>query len=146
MSKSASIYVVTKEEKLIGRLSLKDLLIAKNETKISDIYIPKVDSVHVHDDDEDVARLMAKYDLEAVPVVDDDKTLLGRITIDDIVDVIKEEAEKDYQLAAGITQDVDAEDRFCTHKAVCHGCLGLIGGVGAAVIRELLIPLLKIIP
>lgn len=131
-----SIYVVTKDEKLIGRLSLKDLLIAKNETKISAIYIPKVDSVHVNDDDEDVARLMAKYDLEAVPVVNDQKTLLGRITIDDIVDVIKEEAEKDYQLAAGITQDVDAEDSiFALTKARLPWLfLGLIGGVSAAII------------
>ncbi|MDA8572992.1 magnesium transporter [Flavobacteriaceae bacterium] len=131
-----SIYVVTKDEKLIGRLSLKDLLIAKNETKISAIYIPKVDSVHVNDDDEDVARLMAKYDLEAVPVVDDQKTLLGRITIDDIVDVIKEEAEKDYQLAAGITQDVNAEDSiFALTKARLPWLfLGLIGGVSAAII------------
>lgn len=131
-----SIYVVNKEDKLIGRLSLKDLLIAKNETKISDIYIPKVDYVHVNDDDEDVAKLMAKYDLEAIPVVDDKKTLLGRITIDDIVDVIIEEAEKDYQLAAGITQDVDAEDSiFALTKARLPWLfLGLIGGVGAAII------------
>ena len=84
--------MVDKANKLIGRLSLKDLLISKNETKISDIYIPKVDYVHFNDDDEDVARLMTKYDLEAIPVVDDEKTLLGRITIDDIVDVIIEEA------------------------------------------------------
>lgn len=131
-----SIYVVDKADKLIGRLSLKDLLIAKNETKISDIYIPKVDAVHVNDDDEDVARLMAKYDLEAVPVVDDEKTLLGRITIDDIVDVIIEEAEKDYQLAAGITQDVDAEDSIfaLTRARLPWLFLGLIGGVGAAII------------
>ena len=131
-----SIYVVDKADKLIGRLSLKDLLIAKNETKISAIYIPKVDAVHVNDDDEDVARIMAKYDLEAVPVVDDEKTLLGRITIDDIVDVIIEEAEKDYQLAAGITQDVDAEDSiFALTKARLPWLfLGLIGGVGAAII------------
>jgi len=131
-----SIYVVTKDEKLIGRLSLKDLLIAKNETKIRAIYIPKVDSVHVNDDDEAVARLMAKYDLEAVPVVDDEKRLLGRITIDDIVDVIKEEAEKDYQLAAGITQDVDAEDSIfaLTRARLPWLFLGLIGGVGAALI------------
>lgn len=131
-----SIYVVNKEGKLIGRLSLKDLLIAKNETKISDIYIPKVDYVHVNDDDEDVAKLMAKYDLEAVPVVDNNKTLLGRITIDDIVDVIIEEAEKDYQLAAGITQDVDAEDSILalTRARLPWLFLGLIGGVGAAVI------------
>ena len=91
-----SIYVVTKEEKLIGRLSLKDLLIANNDDKIKDIYIPKVDSVHVDEDSEEVAKLMAKYDLEAIPVINDDKVLLGRITIDDIVDVIIEEAEKDY--------------------------------------------------
>jgi len=131
-----SIYVVDKADKLIGRLSLKDLLIAKNETKISAIYIPKVDAVHVNDDDEDVARLMAKYDLEAVPVVDDEKTLLGRITIDDIVDVIIEEAEKDYQLAAGITQDVDAEDSIfaLTRARLPWLFLGLIGGVGAAII------------
>ena len=131
-----SIYVVDKADKLIGRLSLKDLLIAKNETKISAIYIPKEDAVHVNDDDEDVARLMAKYDLEAVPVVDDEKTLLGRITIDDIVDVIIEEAEKDYQLAAGITQDVDAEDSIfaLTRARLPWLFLGLIGGVGAAII------------
>jgi len=131
-----SIYVVDKKEKLIGRLSLKDLLIAKNETKISDIYIPKVDSVHVAYNDEDVAKVMAKYDLEAVPVVDDNKTLLGRITIDDIVDVIKEEAEKDYQLAAGITQDVDSEDGIfaLTRARLPWLFLGLIGGVGAAAI------------
>ena len=131
-----SIYVVDKADKLIGRLSLKDLLIAKNETKISAIYIPKVDAVHVNDDDEDVARLMAKYDLEAVPVVDDEKILLGRITMDDIVDVIIEEAEKDYQLAAGITQDVDAEDSIyaLTRARLPWLFLGLIGGVGAAII------------
>ena len=110
--------------------------LAKNETKISAIYIPKVDAVHVNDDDEDVARLMAKYDLEAVPVVDDEKILLGRITIDDIVDVIIEEAEKDYQLAAGITQDVDAEDSIyaLTRARLPWLFLGLIGGVGAAII------------
>ena len=126
-----SIYVVTKDEKLIGRLSLKDLLIANNETKIKDIYIPKVDSVHVDEAAEEVAKLMAKYDLEAIPVINDDKVLLGRITIDDI-----EEAEKDYQLAAGITQDVDAEDSILdlTRARLPWLFLGLLGGVGAAII------------
>ena len=79
---------------------------------------------------------MAKYDLEAVPVVDDKKTLLGRITIDDIVDVIIEEAEKDYQLAAGITQDVDSQDSILalTRARLPWLFLGLIGGVSAAII------------
>ncbi|MET2985878.1 magnesium transporter [Aureibaculum conchae] len=133
-----SIYVVNKEEQLIGRLSLRDLITAKNEQKIADIYISNVDSVHVNDDDEEVAKVMAKYDLEAVPVVDDDNTLLGRITIDDIVDVLKEEADKDYQLAAGITQEVEADDSiFELSKARLPWLiLGLIGGLGSVVIME----------
>ena len=105
-----SIYVVDKNEKLIGRLSLKDLIVAKSEQKIADLAKENVDYVNVKDDAEDVAKVMSKYDLEAIPVVDDMHTLLGRITIDDIVDVMKEEADKDYQLAAGITHVVDSED------------------------------------
>ena len=64
----------------------------------------------MNDKAEDVARLMQKYDLEAIPVVDNELTLLGRITIDDILDLVIEEAEKDYQMAAGITEDIDADD------------------------------------
>ena len=133
-----SIYVVDKDEKLIGRLSLKDLLMAPDRANISSVYIPKVDSVHVNDDAEEVAKVMQKYDLEAIPVVDDEKVLLGRITIDDIVDVIKEEAEKDYQLAAGITQDVEASDGIIqlTRARLPWLFLGLIGGVGAFLIME----------
>ena len=133
-----SIYVVNKEEKLIGRLSLKDLIVAKSDQKIADIAKDNVDYVHVNDDDEDVAKVMAKYDLEAIPVVDDNQTLLGRITIDDIVDVLKEEAEKDYQLAAGITQDVEADDSIIelTRARLPWLFLGLIGGVGAFIIME----------
>lgn len=105
-----SIYVVDDKNKLVGRLSLKDLLVANTRSSIQSIYIAKVDSVNVNDEAESVANIMQKYDLEAIPVVDDENTLLGRITIDDIVDLIKEEAEKDYQLAAGILQDVDVDD------------------------------------
>jgi len=131
-----SIYVVDKEEKLIGRLSLKDLLVAPDSAKISSIYIPKVDSVHVNDDGEEVAKIMQKYDLEAIPVVDDHNVLKGRITIDDIVDLMKEEAEKDYQLAAGITQDVESSDSIIelTRARLPWLFLGLIGGIGAALI------------
>ncbi|MEF3078008.1 magnesium transporter [Winogradskyella poriferorum] len=133
-----SIYVVNKEEKLIGRLSLKDLIVAKSDQKIADIAKDNVDYVNVKDDAEDVARVMAKYDLEAIPVVDDNQTLLGRITIDDIVDVLKEEADKDYQLAAGITQDVDSDDSIfdLTRARLPWLFLGLVGGVGAFLIME----------
>jgi len=129
-----SIYVVDQENHLIGRLSLKDLLVASAKDKIANIYIPKVDSVHVNDKGEDVARLMQKYDLEAIPVVDDDNRLIGRITIDDIVDLIKEEAEKDYQMAAGITEDIDADDSILekTKARLPWLILGLIGGLAAA--------------
>lgn len=133
-----SIYVVDKEDKLIGRLSLKDLIVAKSEQKISDIVKDNVDWVNVHDDVEDVAKVMAKYDLEAIPVVDNNQILLGRITIDDIVDVLKEEAEKDYQLAAGITQDVEADDSILqlTRARLPWLFLGLLGGIGAFIIMD----------
>lgn len=133
-----SIYVVDANGKLKGRLSLKDLLIASARTSIAEVYIPKVDSVNVHDEAEDVANIMRKYDLEAIPVVDNEGVLLGRITIDDIVDVMKEEAEKDYQLAAGITQDVEASDSILelTRARLPWLFLGLLGGIGAAAIME----------
>lgn len=129
-----SIYVVNKQDQLIGRLSLKDLITAKIDQKIADIYISNVDSVNVHDDVEDVAKIMSKYDLEAIPVVNDNNKLLGRITIDDIVDVIREEADKDYQMAAGISQEVEADDTFFRHtKARLPWLLiGMLGGIGAA--------------
>jgi magnesium transporter len=138
VSRVHSIYVVDKKERLVGRLSLKDLIVAKNDQKIADIYISAVDAVNVNEDDEEVAKIMSKYDLEAIPVVDENNVLLGRITIDDIVDVLKEEAERDYQLAAGLTQDVDSDDTiFVLTKARLPWLfLGLIGGVGAFLIME----------
>ncbi|MDG1822179.1 MAG: magnesium transporter [Flavobacteriaceae bacterium] len=133
-----SIYVVDDNDVLLGRLSLKDLLTAKDKAKIKSVYIPKVDYVNVNEEGDEVAKLMAKYDLEAVPVVDDEKTLLGRITIDDIVDFIKEEADKDYQLAAGIATDVEADDSILelTRARLPWLILGLIGGLGSVFILE----------
>ena len=133
-----SIYVVDKEDRLVGRLSLKDLIVAKSDQKIADISKAKVDAVNVNEDDETVARIMVKYDLEAIPVVDDNNVLLGRITIDDVVDLLKEEADKDYQMAAGLTQDVDSDDSIfeLTKARLPWLFLGLIGGVGAFIIME----------
>ena len=133
-----SIYVINDNEELIGRLSLKDLLTADNKSKIKSVYIPKVDYVFVTDKADVVAKLMTKYDLEAVPVVDSNKILLGRITIDDIVDFIKDEAEKDYQLAAGVTSDVEADDNIfeLTKARLPWLFLGLLGGLGSVFILE----------
>ena len=134
-----SIYVVDDLDKLKGRLSLKDLLITSTKTAISEVYIPNVDFVNVHDNLDEVSNKMRKYDLEAIPVVDNDGILLGRITIDDIVDVIKEEADKDYQLAAGLTQDVEADDSILqlTKARLPWLFLGLLGGVGAFLIMQM---------
>jgi Mg2+ transporter (mgtE) len=125
-----SIYVVDDENRLKGRLSLKDLLTTSTKTPISDVYIKKVDYVRVDTEDVEVARIMQKYDLEAIPVVDELGRLVGRITIDDIVDVIKDEADKDYQLAAGISQDVEADDSILelTKARLPWLVLALLGG------------------
>ena len=129
-----SVYVVDKNDHLIGRLSLKDLLTAEAKSKISDIYIPNVDSVNVHDTGEDVARIMQKYDLEAVPVVNDAGVLLGRITVDDILDFIRDEADEDYRMAAGISQTVEADDNLfkLTRARLPWLMIGMFGGLGAA--------------
>lgn len=125
-----SIYVVDDENRLKGRLSLKDLLTTSTKTPIAEIYIPKVDFVKVNTPDVEVARIMQKYDLEAIPVVDELGRLVGRITIDDVVDVIKEEADKDYQLQAGISQDVEADDSILdlTKARLPWLVLALFGG------------------
>jgi len=115
ISRVHSIYVVDDEDRLKGRLSLKDLLTTSSRTPVSDVYIRKLNSVQVDTEDVEVARIMQKYDLEAIPVVDELGRLVGRITIDDIVDVIKDEADQDYQLAAGISQDVEADDSIFEH-------------------------------
>ena len=133
-----SIYVLNRKKVLIGRLSLKDLITSPSKSKIQEIYIPKVDYVHVKDSADEVAKLMSKYDLEAIPVVNDNIELLGRITIDDIVDYIKDEAEEDYRLAAGISNDVEADDSILdlTKARLPWLILGLFGGLGSVFILE----------
>ena len=133
-----SIYVVDDNNKLKGRLSLKDLLTTSTKTAIKDVLIKNVTSVNVHEKSEDVARIMQKYDLEAIAVVDEIGHLVGRITIDDIVDVIKEEAEKDYQMAAGLVDDVEADDSIfeLTKARLPWLVLGLFGGLGSVFIME----------
>ena len=133
-----SIYVVDEKNVLKGRLSLKDLITANSRAIVKDIYIPKVDFVTVDQRGEEVANIMSKYDLEAIPVVNNKKQLMGRITIDDIVDLIKEEAEKDYQLAAGISNDVEANDGILElTKVDCPGFFwDSLGGLGSVFILQ----------
>jgi magnesium transporter len=131
-----TIYVVDDNDVLMGRLSLKSLLTTSTKTPIRDIYNPNITSIPVEEKDEEVAKTMQKYDLFVVPVVDEMNRLVGQITIDDVVDVIKEEADKDYQMAAGITEDVEADDSILqlTKARLPWLVLGLFGGLGAAYI------------
>ncbi|MBT7383391.1 MAG: magnesium transporter [Cryomorphaceae bacterium] len=133
-----SIYVVDSKNRLKGRLSLKDVVTAKSKSKVKDIFIPKVDFVTADQEGEEVAKIMSKYDLEAIPVTNKRKTLLGRITIDDIVDLIKDEAEKDYQLAAGIYSEVEVNDSILqlTKARLPWLFLGLLGGLGSVFILK----------
>ena len=132
-----TIYVVDSTKQFKGILSLKRFLYAKDDTLIKDIF--KKDSISVLDTEsaESVALKMEKYDLVVIPVVDEKNKLLGRITIDDALDVIKEEAEKDYQLASGISEKVESSDSlFVISRARLPWLLiGLLGGIlGAYVI------------
>jgi len=110
VEKVHTIYVVDDDDKLEGRLSLKKLLTTSTTTPIKEVYNDNIHYVKVNDSADEVARMMQKYDLFVIPVVDELGTLVGQITIDDVVDYIKEEAEKDYQMAAGISDDVEADD------------------------------------
>ena len=132
-----TIYVVDSAKKFKGILSLKRFLYAKDDTLIKDLF--KKDSISVLDTEpaESVALKMEKYDLVVIPVVDNKNKLLGRITIDDALDVIKEEAEKDYQLASGISEKIESSDTlFVISRARLPWLLiGMLGGIlGAYVI------------
>lgn len=138
VEKVFTIYVVDDANKLVGFLSLKRLLFASPLTKIGDLFQDKnMISVKTSDDDEFVAKIMEKYDLVSVPVVDIQGKLVGRITIDDVVDVIIEEAEKDLQMASGISEKIDAGDSVwkISRARMPWLLIGLLGGIlGAQVI------------
>ncbi len=99
------VYVIDKHDKLVGVLSLRELIIAPPDEKIHRIMRKQVVAVHVNDDQEEVARVVQKYNLLAVPVVDDNDVLRGIVTVDDIIDVLEEEATEDIYRAAGVGRD-----------------------------------------
>ena len=137
VDKVYTIYVVDDDDVLLGTLSLKKLLLSPEKTFIKNIYNEKVFSVKANSDDEEVANIMEKYDLIVLPVVDDLNRLIGRITIDDVVDVMKEEAMEDYNKASGISEQVDASDNILTltRARLPWLLIGLMGGImGAEVI------------
>jgi magnesium transporter len=130
------IYVVSDENVLLGILSLKALLLASASTRIKDIFAAEVRSVQTDTPSEEVAQIMEKYDLIVLPVTDSIGRLMGRITIDDVVDVIRDEAERDYQLASGITTDVETTDSPArmSRARLPWLIIGLLGGIVVAAV------------
>jgi len=132
-----TIYVVDEQGRLNGRLSLKSLLLNASSARslLRDLKDDdELVSVKVDESEEIVVKLMERYDLVALPVVDDQGMLLGRITIDDAVDVLIEDAERDYQLASGISEDVEDKDSVwtLTRARLPWLLIGLGGGIGGA--------------
>jgi len=132
------VYVVDDRGQLLGRLSLKSLLTAKTNTLVKDVYIPDIQYVKTKEHASEVAQIMQKYDLFVIPVVDELNHLVGNITIDDVVDYIIDEADKDYQMAAGLTDDVEADDSVfeLVKGRLPWLVLGLFGGLLSVLIMS----------
>jgi magnesium transporter len=134
VSEVFTIYVVDDQDKLIGTLSLKRMLFSPTSIKSTfrEIYTTREPKfIMAHEKAEEAANMMEKYDLVALPVVDEEMRLLGRITIDDVVDVIKEEAEKDYQMASGLSEKVETTDTVweVSRARLPWLVIGLFGGL-----------------
>ena len=131
-----AVYVVNDDDILVGTLSLKMLLTAQRTVPISELYRPIEHTVLSTTPAEEVANVMQKYDLCVIPVVNAIGELLGRITLDDIVDFIREEAERDYQLASGLSDEVESDDSVyqVTRARIPWLLIGLFGGIIVALI------------
>lgn len=133
VDKFYAVYVVDEHDKLLGRVSLKDLVLSDARKVVSDIIEEdeEIVSVETYLDDTEVADIMRKYDLESVPVVNVQGQLVGRITIDDVVDVITEQAEEDRQLMSGISEDVEEDDSVWknTRARLPWLLIGILGGL-----------------
>jgi magnesium transporter len=126
-----TVYVVDEQDKLLGRVALQDLIISDARTLVADIYEKEIVAVETYLEDWEVAEIMKKYDLESVPVVNVQGVLVGRITIDDVVDVITEQAEEERQIMAGISEDVEEDDSVWrnTRARLPWLLIGIAGGL-----------------
>ncbi|MEA3495915.1 MAG: magnesium transporter, partial [Bacteroidota bacterium] len=131
-----AVYVVDENEKLKGIIPLQTLVLSQPNKSVKEIFKKEVISVKLDTPAEDVANKMQRYDLVVLPVVDENNVLVGRITIDDVLDFVKEEAEEDYQLMSGITEDVDIKDKVwvLSRSRLPWLILGLIGGIFASLV------------
>ncbi len=126
-----AVYVLDDKEKLIGMLSLKKLIISHPLALVEEIYDADVISVKASAPSTEVAEVIQKYDLVVVPVIDQLGRLIGRITIDDVVDVMREEAEKNIQQLSGISSDVDSNDTIwkLSRARIPWLLIGMCGGI-----------------
>ena len=134
VEKIFSVYVVDDQKRLLGKVGIKNLILAGDSLRIADIYEKDVISVGAKDEEEEVAAVMRKYDLEAVPVVNPIGQLVGRITVDDILDVMTEMAEEERQLMSGISEDVEEDDSIwmLTRARLPWLIIGVFGGLVSA--------------
>ena len=138
VEKIYSVYVVDQQDRLKGRVSLKRILLADDYKKVAEIFEENIISVGIFLEAQEVANIMQKYDLDAVPVVNVRGKLVGRITIDDVVDVITESAEEERQLMSGVTSDIEEDDGvWVISKARLPWLvIGMTGGLIAAQIAD----------
>lgn len=134
VTKFYAVYVVDDQDKLLGRVSLQKLILSDPRTIVKDILEDDVVAVETYMEDREVAEIMSKYDLESVPVVNVQGHLVGRITIDDVVDVITEQAEEERQIMSGITEDVEEDDSVWrnTRARLPWLIIGILGGMVSA--------------
>ena len=134
VSQIYSVYVTDSKGKLKGKVSLKDIILSNDNSRVKDIYDDFVVSVDAHMNQEDVAQIMQKYDLTVLPVVNKKNKLIGRITIDDVVDVITESAEEERQIMSGITSDVEEDDSIfkLSNARLPWLVIGIFGGLFGA--------------
>ena len=131
-----TVYVVDDNDVLLGIVSLKKMLLSSTRALIKDIYKEGIRSVNANMKAEEVANLMEKYDLVVVPVVDEEHRLLGRITVDDIMDVVREETSKDYQMMSGISENIETTDNVLVMSRARLPWLlvAMFGGIAGAMV------------
>lgn len=131
VSKFYTVYVVDQDDRLVGRVALQDLIVSDARTIVGDICDRDIVSVQTYQEDKEVAEIMKKYDLESIPVVNIHQQLVGRITIDDVVDVITEQAEEERQLMTGISESVEEDDSVWrnTRARLPWLLIGIVGGL-----------------
>ena len=148
VEKIYTIYVVDDKDRLVGRIGMKTLILSNDDTPISELIDKEIISIETYKKDTEVVDVMQKYDLEAIPVVNSQGKLMGRITIDDVVDVIQEQAETSMQLMSGISEDVEEDDSIfrLTRARLPWLIIAMIGGLVGARFINLFETEISIIP